>query len=102
MLIGAEFSKLSIKRYKPVGGLWWVTQIDNLNFKLPFYPRKNFRYFFHFRIFLEKFCSECLLSCVDKIITLKDDFTPGMTLCIGFTVWPILRTIFAENHKNSF
>ena len=43
MFIATEFSKLSIKRYKPVGGVWWGTQIDNLNFKLPFYPRKNFQ-----------------------------------------------------------
>jgi hypothetical protein len=40
MFIGTEFSKLSIEPYKPVGGVWWGTQIDNLNFKLPFYPKK--------------------------------------------------------------
>jgi hypothetical protein len=77
MFIATEFSKLSIKRYKPVGGVWWGTQIDNLNFKLPFTQKKNFKFFFQIRIFREKFCSECLLSCVDKIISLKDDFTPG-------------------------
>jgi hypothetical protein len=33
MFIGTEFSRLSIKNYKPVGVVWWGTQIDNLNFK---------------------------------------------------------------------
>jgi hypothetical protein len=34
IFIGAEFSKLSIKHYKPVEGVGGGTQIDDLNFKL--------------------------------------------------------------------
>jgi hypothetical protein len=56
MFIGTEFSKLSIKPYKPVGGVWWGTQIVNLNFKLPFYPKKKFqKFFFQIRIFSKVF-----------------------------------------------
>ena len=83
--------RLSVITYKPVGVVWWGTQINNLNFKLPFYPIKIFKIFFQIRIFFEKFCSECFLSCVDKIISLKDDFTSGyesyrMTLGMSYKI----------------
>jgi hypothetical protein len=54
MFIGTEFSKLSIKPYMPVGGVWWGTQIDNINFKFTFYPKKNFQNFFSDQNFSQK------------------------------------------------
>ena len=57
----------------------WVregTQMDNLHFKMQFYPKKKFQI-----CLVQKFSLKILpgyfVSCVDKIISLKDDFPPG-------------------------
>jgi hypothetical protein len=70
MFIGTEFSKLSIKRYKPVGGVWLGTQIDNLNFKLPFYPRKNFQnsFFFKSEFFSENSAPSVYFNALIKLL----------------------------------
>jgi hypothetical protein len=50
--------------------------MDNLHFKMQFYPKKKFQI-----CLVQKFSLKILpgyfVSCVDKIISLKDDFTPG-------------------------